>query len=287
MLISEMDCSISLCICTMNRPNDLERCLGSVFKGVEQPNEIIVSDDSLDGQLSQAVVAKYSSVIYQEGPHRGLGANRNACVRSATGSHLIFIDDDVQISPEFFQTARRLIMASPKTVISGYEMNYAGGQIRKITPHNTDFWGLQRVPVTKEYRSLVINATIFPKTLFDQALFDEQLRYGSDEIDIACHAVALGYTIAYNDQLYVHHYPSPVNRDHYQQFVHASRLYATTKAYWQYERSIFKTTAYLLFAPLQLIGSTIKQRELPKIWQAFTAIVLAWRYLLAAHLIRP
>ena len=271
----------------MNRPDDLNRCLDSVFRGAEPPDQIIVSDDSPDGEPNRLVIANYSGVHYQEGPHRGLGSNRNACIRSATGSHLIFIDDDVQVSTEFFQIARRLIAASPQTVISGYEINHADGQVRKITPHNADFWGLQRLPVTSEYRSIVINAAIFPKTLFDQALFDEQLRYGSDEIDIACHAVSLGYRILYDDQLYVNHYPSPVNRDHYQQFVNASRLYATTKAYWQYERSIPKACAYLLLAPLQLIASTIKQRKIQQTRQAIQAIMLAWRYLWAAQLTKP
>ena len=271
--------SITLCICTMNRPEDLSRCLESVFQSVEKPDEVIVSDDSSDGRLTQAVVEKYPGVIYQRGPRRGLGSNRNVCIQRAKSSHIIFVDDDVCVPPEFFATAHRLIAASdPKTLITGYEMKHCEGT-QKIVPHNPDFWGLQRVPVRHEYRAIVINSTMFPRNLFEQALFDEHLRYGSEEIDMAQHAVALGYRIAYEDSLYVDHYPSPVNREQYKQFVYASRLYATTKAYWYYERSILKTLAFILLAPLQLLGSAVRRRDMRAVWGAFQSIALAGQYL--------
>jgi glycosyltransferase involved in cell wall biosynthesis len=279
-------CSISLCICTMNRPDDLDRCLESVFQATGRPDEVIVSDDSPDGQLTQAVAAKYPEALYQPGPRRGLGPNRNACIRKAQGNYLIFIDDDVCVPPDFFTTARQLIAAAdPQTIITGYEMNYGGGgrwqgEARKVTPANPDFWGLQRLPVKQEYRGININSTIFPRSLFEQAHFDENLRYGSEEMDITLHAVALGYRIAYEDRLYVNHYPSPVNREHYQRFVHASRLYAMTKAYWQYEGSTAKTLAYLLLAPLQLAGSAVKKGDIRGIWGAIESTAIAGRYLL-------
>lgn len=264
----------------MNRPEELEQCLKSVFEAEAIPDEVIVSDDSPDDEAGKAVTSRYPGAIYKIGPRCGLGSNRNACIRAASSSHLIFIDDDVQVSPTFFHIARQLITSSPcQTLITGYEINYAEEQVRKITPHNIDFWGLQRVPVAHDYRSIVMNAAIFPRSLFEQALFDECLRYGSEEIDMACHAVSLGYQIIYNDRLYVSHYPSPVNREYYRRFIHASRLYATTKTYWQYERSLPKTLAYLLFAPLQLVGSAIRHGDVDGVWSAFQSIALAVEYL--------
>jgi len=273
--------SISLCICTMNRPGELNRCLESVFQSPEIPDEVIVSDDSPNGQPTQAIVSQYPEVVYQTGPRQGLGPNRNACIRSAKGSYIIFIDDDVRVSPDFFAIARRLITtADDQIIFTGYEINYGDDQIRKVVPHNADFWGLQRVPATGEYHAIVINATVFPSSLFNKAFFDELLRYGSDEIDIARHATSLGYRIEFIDDLYVEHYPSSINRDTYRRFTHASRLYTTTKAYWQYERSFFKAFAYLILAPLQLVGSAVKQGRVQSVWDALQAIKLASAYLL-------
>jgi glycosyltransferase involved in cell wall biosynthesis len=250
------------------------------------PNEIIVSDDSPDGRPTQEVVTQYPGIVYQEGPHRGLGPNRNACIRRARGSHIIFIDDDVRVPPEFLATARQLIASSDsKTIITGHEINYGGGgrwpgEVHKVIPHNPDFWGFQKVPVSKDYGAIVINATIFPGILFEQALFDEHLRYGSEEIDMAQHALSLGYHILYEDCLSVEHHPSLVNRQQYEQFIHASRLYATAKAYWQYERSPLKTLTYILLAPLKLAGSALRRGNIPALLSAFRSTFLAGRYLI-------
>jgi GT2 family glycosyltransferase len=269
----------------MNRPDELSRCLDSIFEGLEKPDEIIVSDDSSDNQPTQTVIMGYPEIIYQQGPRRGLGPNRNACIRSAKGSHIIFIDDDTCVPVEFFAVVQQLVTASePKTIITGYEMNHGGGgrwqgEVRKVVPHNPDFWGLQRVPVGSEYRSIVINSTIFPRSLFEQALFDECLRYGCEEVDIALHAISLGYRILYQNALYIHHYPSLINREQYQRFTHASRLYVITKAYWQYEGSISKALAYVLLAPLQLIGSAVRKGDMGAVWGALQATAIACRYL--------
>jgi GT2 family glycosyltransferase len=125
----------------------------------------------------------------------------------------------------------------------------------------------------------VINSTIFPRSLFEKAVFDENLRYGSEELDMAQHAVALGYKIVYEDSIYVDHYSSPVNREQYKRFINASRLYTTVKAYWQYERSLPKTLSYIILSPLQLLGSAVRRGDARAIWGAFQSTALAWRYL--------
>lgn len=269
----------------MNRPDDLNRCLESIFQATDLPDEVIVSDDSRDPAATQAIVAKYPAVIYQSGPQRGLSPNRNACINHAGSSHIIFVDDDVRVPSGFIAVARKLVAVSvPRTVLTGYEMNHSPETryqeaVRKVIPQNADFWGVQQVPVQGEYRSIVINATIFPRSLFEQACFDEHLRYGCDEIDIARHAASLGYRILYQDDLYVHHHPSSVNREQYKHYVHASRLYTTTKAYWQYDRSWLKALIYLVLAPLQLAGSGLKRGDLSTVWKTIRATRIACRYL--------
>ncbi|MEG3435920.1 glycosyltransferase [Pannus brasiliensis CCIBt3594] len=272
--------TLGLCICTMNRPEELENCLQSIFRGEELPDGILVSDDSPDGTATRAVVSRYPDAIYREGPRRGLGANRNACIQHASADYLLFLDDDTRVSPDFPRTAREAIAsAEPNTVITGYEIKHERESARKVTPHNLDFWGFQRLPVEGEYRSIVINATIFPRSLFGVARFDERLRYGSEEIDMAHHAVSLGYRIVYDDRLHVHHYPSPTNRSEYDRYIHASRLYATAKSYWRYERSIPKTLAYLFLAPPHLLGSALKKGDGKSFRDSWRSIVLASQYL--------
>lgn len=276
--------SISLCICTMNRPSELDRCLTSIFKGLEEPDEIIVSDDSLDPAPTRLVAEKYPKVIYCHGPCRGLGANRNACIQKARASHLVFVDDDVCVPVDFIAKIRELIKESNlKTIITGYEVNYSmqndtGEAGRKVVPKNADFWGNQKLPIDENNsRGIVINSTIFPGTLFEKALFDERLYYGCDELDIARHSIALDYKIIYNDNLYVNHFPSTTNRQKYEKFVHTSRIYSTAKAYLIYERLTLKAILFMILAPLQLLGSEIKRGRLP-MREVFQTTILAYYY---------
>lgn len=279
--------TIALGICTLNRPQDLYNCLRSVFDGSRQPDEIIVSDDSPAAMAreNQAVVAQFPGVTYQAGPQRGLGPNRNACIQAATSDFVIFTDDDVCVTADFFATAyQQLPVRTEGTILTGFEWNHhpdkrKGDAPGKITPQNADFWGLQRVAIAAEPKAIVINATFFPRSLLQRVQFDENLRYGSDEIDVVRHALSKGYRIQYCDALAVHHYPSPVNRDRYAKWVHASRLYATTKAYWVYEQAPLKTLAYVLLAPLQLLGSQAKTGSAQAVGRALQSVLLASQYL--------
>ena len=90
--------TVSLCVCTRDRPADLERCLASVAAGSELPQAVIVSDD---GKLSADTRTIVSSLgepfVYVAGPRKGLSANRNNCIRFVTTSHVAFTDDDVVV----------------------------------------------------------------------------------------------------------------------------------------------------------------------------------------------
>lgn len=281
--------TISLCICTRNRPEDLTRCLESVAQCDTQPFEIIVSDDSTDPAPTQAVTRNYPNVTYQRGPCLGLGPNRNACIRSAQGTHLIFTDDDVCVPADFFAKAIALINQSPEAVITGYEMKHrswegTAGTTKKVIPHNADFWGTMHIPIdNRPCCSVVMNSAIFPKSLFTQALFDECLRYGYEELDISRHAVSLGYPILYRDSLYVDHYQSLVDRKDNRRFVYASQLYTTAKAYFYYERSLPKTLTYALLAPLKITGSLVKREGPTAFVQGVKATALAYRYFFTAQ----
>ena len=271
---------ISLCICTRNRHEELRNCLTAIYQGNVHPFEVIVSDDSDEEAPAHSLTAEFEAAIYQRGPCKGLGPNRNACIRRSTGTHIMFIDDDVRVSPHFFETAYSILQEEDAhTVVTGCQTDHTETTTYKITPHNVDFWGFQQVAVRDEYRSIVINATVFPASLFNKAVFDENVRYGSEEIDMARHAVALGFKIVFRDSLCVDHFPSPINRMENNKYVEASRLYVSVKAYWQYEHSPLKTIIFIFLAPLQMIGSAARKRDWSRMKCNVRSVLLASQYL--------
>ena len=126
---------------------------------------------------------------------------------------MAFTDDDVVVPGDFVSSLVAAAGASEDAIVTGWERKlHAGGAHVRITPHDADFWGLQRKMVRGSPRSIVINATVFPRGLFDRIRFDERLRYGSEEIDIAQHAAAIGIEIRFDEALWVDHRPSPLGR---------------------------------------------------------------------------
>jgi glycosyltransferase involved in cell wall biosynthesis len=246
------------------------------------PDQVIISDDSDDGRTVEELADAFPFVQYHRGPRSGLGANRNACVALATSKHLSFIDDDVLIPASYvrdaFNLCQRHASMERSPILSGVEYKHTPTGTILIEPGNADFWGFQRVAPNGVYRSIVINAAIFPATLFESALFDPQLRYGSEEIDMARHAVALGYTIIFDPSLYVDHYPSEINRVEYAGLIDASRMYATAKDYWCHQKSPFKAIAFSGLAPIKLaiaLGRRFGFAGLRKSWRATAT---AYRY---------
>ncbi len=274
--------TLSLCICTRNRPDDLKRCLESVAAESRLPDQVIVSDDSEDDSITRSVVSPYSFVQYQRGPRIGLGANRNACIAAVTSTHVSFIDDDVTLPATFVENAFSLLAlceaAGGPFILTGTERKHSAREVLTISPGNPDFWGYQRLQPEGRCRAIVINAAVFPSRLFSTALFDPQLRYGSEEIDMVRHAIALGYSICFRPTLQVDHYPSEINRSEYASVTDASRMYATAKAYWQYEHSFVKTLAFALVAPPKLAFALGRRSGLKGVKLAIEATQLAIVY---------
>ena len=243
-----------------------------------------MSDDGDAGREVQDVVNEFPTVVYQKGPRRGLSANRNACIEIASSDWVLFVDDDVTIPGEFFQKAEDLLSgleATDRTIISGTQWDISGEEVVQMYPRNADFWGFQsRLPTPQDHRSFVINATIFPRRLFAEARFDPRLRYGSDEIDMARHAVAVGFRIAFHPELQVEHRPAKANRSEYAKVVNASRLYAAGKAHWRYDRSWYKSFLYLLLAPPREVLAGARRGGIKGAWNAIRSLVLATSYAL-------
>ncbi|WP_373231260.1 glycosyltransferase family 2 protein [Cohnella sp.] len=241
----------SVCICTRNRPDDLNQALQSLEYSDTPITEVIVSDDSTDERTEQLVKSHFPSVKYLRGPRIGLSANRNNAIKAVSGTHLLFIDDDVKLSRDYFVQIFNVIkknneLYGNKLIVTGLENK--NGSI--IFPHDQTFLGFQSRPYKDgdTIKTIVINSTVFPVFLFKEILFDEQLIYGYEEVDIATRAVQKGYAIVLAQEAINFHYPSEINRDFYKPHIVTSRLYATFKRYLFTEGKWLKALSFFIAA---------------------------------------
>ena len=101
--------TVSLIICTYQRPESVRRLLDSIKDQSALPDEIIVVDASLDGE-TESVIKKVTRpvldrliYIHTGENDRGLTRQRNVGTKKASGEIIAFLDDDTVPEKDYFE----------------------------------------------------------------------------------------------------------------------------------------------------------------------------------------
>ena len=90
--------SVSVVVCTRDRPAELRRCLDALGPTRERLRELIVVDNGPTAE-TRSVIASYPWATYLAEPRPGLSIARNAGVARATADIVAFTDDDAVVAP--------------------------------------------------------------------------------------------------------------------------------------------------------------------------------------------
>ncbi len=282
---------ISICICTMNRPTELRRCLEGIEKSSIKPYEVIVSDDSNEELVeeTETITSSFKDTRYIRGPRKGVAANRNNCLDYLNGEFVSFVDDDVIISPDFLKEALVcfdqvcLKYRTDKIVVTGTVKMICENEY-ELLPLNLDFLGYHKKPVRygDEQRAISMSNNLFPSSLFRRVKFDENT-HTAEERDISLHALHVGFKIVYNPKIMVYHYMSSHSNLHNQEIDEISRFYFGLKRYWIYEQSIPRFLLFSLYAPLRPLVGRIAKFQPKEIQTIIICYFKAWKLFLAFH----
>lgn len=120
-------CVVSFVICTRNRGRIFERCLASVegaaLHRADVPAEIVIVDngstDRTAGVIAGFVDRSRVSVssLYLAVP--GLGAARNLGISAASGTWLVFTDDDCVLAEDYIGDLMRHVAEDTRPVVRG------------------------------------------------------------------------------------------------------------------------------------------------------------------------
>lgn len=99
--------SVSVVICTRDRPESLARCLRALVELSPAPHEILVVDNAPATDATCRLVSQMPDIRYIPEPRPGLSWARNAGVRNSTGDIIAFTDDDVEFHPDWLRRLRQ------------------------------------------------------------------------------------------------------------------------------------------------------------------------------------
>ena len=181
-----MSLLFSIIVPTYDRPAALRDCLEALAsQTTEVPFEVIVVDDGGSVDLS-AVVGQFRTrlnLVMLTCVNGGPGRARNLGARRATGSRLIFLDDDCCPKPEWLERWMLAHQREPQAVIGGCTVNtlqtnpYASAS-QLLIDYLYDYYGSLRSPG----RFFTSNNLGVPRSCFFQVgEFDAGFRQAAGE----------------------------------------------------------------------------------------------------------
>lgn len=122
-----MNKKISVIIPTFNRNTQLKRCLFSISKQIQKPNEVIVVDNS-PNHNAQNVISKIAknnilNIRYISELKRGTTFARNRGINEANNELIAFIDDDCIAAKNWIQELLSTAKSHRESFIMGQNLN--------------------------------------------------------------------------------------------------------------------------------------------------------------------
>jgi GT2 family glycosyltransferase len=216
--------SVSIVICTRDRPGELARCLASLPEQTRPPNEVVVVDNaSREGRTRELAMAAETIYVREDQP--GLDFARNAGTRAASGEIVVYTDDDVRLHPRWLE---RMVAAFDDSRIMAVTGQVMPAELE--TPaqcHFETFWPLGRGYRQIDYESAFFStdqtlgfpawrigagaSMAFRRQIFDQiGFFDERLDVGqagcSGDSEYWHRVLTHGWVCRYEPSAVVFHY---------------------------------------------------------------------------------
>jgi len=110
---------ISVIIPTLNRPDDLSRCLEAIVRNTIQPDEVVIIEQG-DVQKTEEIVRLSginAQVIFLS--EKSLTIARNLGIKETYGDLIIFIDDDVVVTVNYFATLKDYFLSFSNVKVLG------------------------------------------------------------------------------------------------------------------------------------------------------------------------
>jgi GT2 family glycosyltransferase len=115
-----------LAIPTMNRPDSLRRTLAVIAEGARLPEAVLVVDQSEPSAAEQVRAVCAASPLAVRCLHssvRSLTAARNKALdEGGDFTHIVFLDDDVDLAPDALANAQALFSRRPSLALVGFKV---------------------------------------------------------------------------------------------------------------------------------------------------------------------
>lgn len=207
---------LSVVIPTYNRQASLSRCLASLQEQEDAPPfEVIAVDDGSDDDTA-AVLKRYQSHLplqtVRSPGNEGPGAARNRGVALSTGTHVLFIDDDVEAHPRLLASHAEAHAAGSANAVIGVMLAPEGTRLpswsrweqEQLEKQYSMMAAGRFEPTPRQFYTA--NASLARSHLESVAGFDPSFRRAED-VELAYRLRRLGLRFVFRPDAIVTHVP--------------------------------------------------------------------------------
>jgi len=218
------DPSVSVVVCTRERPGRLKRCLASLQDLNPVPGEILVVDNAPTSEATRRIVAQFPGIHYIREPRPGLDVARNRGICKTGGEIVAFTDDDATVHPDWVSRIRQGFEDPDVMAVTGLVLP---GQLETEAQYLFEtHWGFGRGYVQRVFGTAYFERSrsrgvpsweigaganmAFRRGVFNEVgLFDERLDVGaagcSGDSEIWYRILARGWKCLYQPTAVVYH----------------------------------------------------------------------------------
>lgn len=223
--------TVSVIVCTRDRPDDMRRCLTALRALDPAPAEILVVDNAPTSDGTARVCAEFAGVRHIVEPRPGLDWARNRGVLEATSEVLAFTDDDAAVDPGWIGVIQRRMASEPELglmtgLVAPLEMQtewqeafevYGGfgrGFERRWIHHPFDGkalpWHMTGTGAFGTGANMAVRRSVFERTgLFAPELDTGTPTLGGGDLEMFFRIIKCGYLLLYEPRMLVWHRHRP------------------------------------------------------------------------------
>lgn len=150
--------SLSVVICTRNRPNALRTCIQALLASSDTDFEIIVVDNNPSNKETEEVVKEFIGIKYCLEPRKGLDIARNTGAYHASRNIIAYTDDDVTVHKDWIKELKNSFTDPLTMAVTGLVLPLS---LETQTQYIFEkYWGFNR-----GYQPIVFDHTYFLNNL--------------------------------------------------------------------------------------------------------------------------
>jgi GT2 family glycosyltransferase len=225
----------SFVICTRNRPEELGRCLATIVQQTVPPEEVVIVDasDERDEATVRKILEEHGIRLLYLATQPGRTKQLNLGIRAATGDPLFFVDDDVELEPQFHEAMLDALKEGGEEV-GGVQGTVIGDTLKPLplrlfravfllSRHTKNgrarllpsgyYTTPARPTRLREAEALRLCGLAFRRKVFDEFMFDESLEgYAlKEDVDFS-YRVSRRYKLLIVPRARFRHYKTPSSR---------------------------------------------------------------------------